>query len=225
MLDLKKVHFLERNIQIMNFDYIIFDVDGTLWDTTEIVARSWNCGLEKLKFKRRPLTAADMKQEFGKTMDVIASDLFPQLPVAEGEAVLATCCQYEHEFLEKSNENFLYPDVENVFEQLAYNHKLFIVSNCQSGYIELFLEKNHLGKYVTDIECYGNTKRPKGENIRILLDRQPAGSACYIGDTAGDYCASKEAGVPFIFASYGFGDVPEAQMKISHFRDLLTLLK
>lgn len=30
----------------MNFDYLIFDVDGTLWDTTEIVARSWNYTLE-----------------------------------------------------------------------------------------------------------------------------------------------------------------------------------
>ena len=181
----------------MNFDYLIFDVDGTLWDTTEIVARSWNYTLEKLRFERQPLTASDLKQEFGKPMDIIAADLFPQLPAAKGY----------------------------VFSRLSSNHKLFIVSNCQSGYIELFLKKNNLRNYITDIECYGNTKKSKGENIRLLLNRHPSGTACYIGDTAGDYCASKEAGVPFIFASYGFGDVPEAQIRISHFSDLLTLFQ
>lgn len=209
----------------MNFDYLIFDVDGTLWDTTEIVARSWNYTLEKLRFERQPLTASDLKQEFGKPMDIIAADLFPQLPAAKGEALLAKCCRREHRFLENTKESFLYPDVEYVFSRLSSNHKLFIVSNCQSGYIELFLKKNNLRNYITDIECYGNTKKSKGENIRLLLNRHPSGTACYIGDTAGDYCASKEAGVPFIFASYGFGDVPEAQIRISHFSDLLTLFQ
>ena len=207
----------------MNFDYLIFDVDGTLWDTTEIVARSWNYTLEKLKFERQPLTASELKQEFGKPMDIIAADLFPLLPAAEGEALLEKCCCLEHEFLENAKESFLYPDVERVFSQLSSNHKLFIVSNCQSGYIELFLKKNHLQNCVTDIECYGNTKKSKGENIRLLLNRHPSGTACYIGDTAGDYYASKEAGIPFIFASYGFGDVPEAQMRISRFSDLLSV--
>ena len=82
----------------MNFDYLIFDVDGTLWDTTEIVARSWNYTLEKLRFERQPLTASDLKQEFGKPMDIIAADLFPQLPAAKGEALLAKCCRREHRF-------------------------------------------------------------------------------------------------------------------------------
>ena len=148
----------------MNFDYLYFDVDGTLWDTTEIVARSWNYTLEKLRFERQPLTASDLKQEFGKPMDIIAADLFPQLPAAKGEALLAKCCRREHRFLENAKESFLYPDVEYVFSRLSSNHKLFIVSNCQSGYIELFLKKNNLRNYITDIECYGNTKKSKGEN-------------------------------------------------------------
>lgn len=209
----------------MKFDYLIFDVDGTLWDTTETVAKSWNYGLKHYGVEREPITADDLKQEFGKTMAVIAQDLLPQLPVDEGEALLEKCCVFEHEFIEKSEEDFLYPKVAEVFARLASDHKLFIVSNCQSGYIELFLDKNDLWKYVTDIECYGNTKRPKAENIRLLLDRQAPGTACYIGDTMGDCLSSKEVGVPFVFASYGYGDVPEAEMKISCFEDLETLLK
>ena len=48
-------------------------------------------------------------------------------------------------------------------------------------------------------------------------------STHYIGDTKGDCDASKEAGVPFIFASYGFGNVTEYAAKIGEMKDLLML--
>jgi len=47
----------------------------------------------------------------------------------------------------------------------------------------------------------------------------------YIGDTAGDAKASKEAGVPFIYARYGFGQVDEFDYVIDSPPELLKLLE
>ena len=155
----------------MKFENIIFDVDGTLWDTTKTVADSWNYAVETLGYPSAGITGEQLKNEFGKTMDVIAEDLFPHLPVSERDVLMEACCRWEDEFLERLDIPPLYPDIRETVAALAGTHRLFIVSNCQSGYIELFLRKTSLGKYVTDIECFGNTKKTKGENIRLVMDR------------------------------------------------------
>lgn len=213
---------LFRKEIIMKFENIIFDVDGTLWDTTKTVADSWNYAVETLGYPSAGITGEQLKNEFGKTMDVIAEDLFPHLPVSERDVLMEACCRWEDEFLERLDIPPLYPDVRETVAALAGTHRLFIVSNCQSGYIELFLRKTGLGKYVTDIECFGNTKKTKGENIRLVMDRNIPGNTCYVGDTAGDQKAAKWAGIPFIYASYGFGQVDERDCfaSISSIREL-----
>ena len=45
---------------------IIFDVDGTLWDSTDEVAVSWNEALKRETELRRKVTAEELKKEFGK---------------------------------------------------------------------------------------------------------------------------------------------------------------
>lgn len=211
----------------MKFENIIFDVDGTLWDTTNTVADSWNYAAETLGYPPAGITGEQLKNEFGKTMDVIAEDLFPHLPLPERNVLMEACCRYEDEFLERLDTAPLYPDIREVIASLSEKHRLFIVSNCQSGYIELFLRKTGLGKYITDIECFGNTKKAKGENIRLVMDRNVPGSTCYVGDTAGDQKAAAWAGIPFIFASYGFGQVDPGDCfaAISSFKDLTALTK
>ena len=211
----------------MKFENIIFDVDGTLWDTTKTVADSWNYAVKTLGYSPADITGEQLKNEFGKTMDVIAQDLFPHLPLDQRNILMEACCRYEDEFLEELEVPPLYPDIPETIAALSKNHRLFIVSNCQSGYIELFLRKTGLEKYITDIECFGNTKKTKGENIRLVIDRNIPGSTCYVGDTAGDQKAAAYAGIPFIFASYGFGQVNEKDSfaSISTIRELLNLVK
>ncbi len=209
----------------MKFENIIFDVDGTLWDTTKTVADSWNYAVETLGYPPAGITGEQLKNEFGKTMDVIAGDLFPHLPLPERDVLMEACFHYGDEFLERLDILPLYPNIRETIAALSGTHRLFIVSNCQRGYIELFLRKTGLEKYITDIECFGNTKKTKGENIRLVMDRNIPGSACYVGDTAGDQKAAAWAGIPFIFASYGFGQVDEKDCfaSISSIRELPDL--
>ena len=47
----------------------------------------------------------------------------------------------------------------------------------------------------------------------------------YVGDTMGDYNACQKAGVPFIFADYGFGSVDSPDYIIHKPMDLLDICK
>lgn len=205
----------------MDMQNIILDVDGTLWNTTDLVAASWTRALRICEIEDVTVTGAMLRQLFGKTMDVIAQAILPEYSKEKQEQVMEVCCEYEHEDLVNDPCDILYPAVKETIITLSKKRNIFIVSNCQSGYIELFLEKTGLGDYVKDIECYGNTGKQKDENIRILMERNGLEHAVYVGDTMGDCEAAKKAGVPFIFAEYGFGDVDDSQMKIKSFCDLL----
>ncbi|WP_139904497.1 HAD family hydrolase [Clostridium thermarum] len=202
---------------------IIFDVDGTLWDTTEVVAKAWNRAVEEAGVSAAKITAEVLKKEFGKTMDVIAQDLFPNADAKEREHILELCCKYEHEALIENNENLLFPNVKETLEKLSKKYSLFIVSNCQSGYIELFMKKAGVEKYITDIECFGNTNKSKGNNIKLIIERNKLRDAVYVGDTQGDYEATKFAGIPFIYAKYGFGKVDGYYLAIEDISELLDI--
>ena len=105
----------------------------------------------------------------------------------------------------------------------AKTHRLFIVSNAQCGYPELCIEKLGLGDYIEGHMCFGDTGKHKGQTILALMARHGIQNAAYIGDTQGDYEATLDAGIPFIFAAYGFGDPASFDAKIGSIEDLLTL--
>lgn len=204
-------------------DSLILDVDGTLWDSTSIIADAWNEIVDARDDIPVHFTAYQLSQLFGRPLSAIADIIFPFLEEKERYALMDTCCEREHERLHENNKDILYPGVADTIRELSKNHKIFIVSNCQAGYIELFLEKTGLAPYVTDFECPGNTGLGKGANIRLIIERNHLNHPIYVGDIKGDQLASSEAGIPFCHASYGFGKVEEPDYTIEHFSDLLTI--
>ena len=208
------------------FDGIIFDIDGTIWDTTEVVAQAWNVAIDK-NFPQVPhVTASDLKKQFGKTMDEIAQNLFHCLSKENQSILIEECCIAEQVFLHKSDRNLTYNGIIEVIQRLAQKYSIFIVSNCQSGYIPVVLEKNNLHAYIKDSECFGGTGLGKAENISLIIKRNNLKNPVYIGDTLGDFNACKDAGVPFVWAKYGFGHVDENQCYavIGTPSDLLSIL-
>lgn len=202
---------------------IIFDVDGTLWDTTEVVAKAWNRAISEVGATAAVLTSSVLKKEFGKTMEEIADDLFPEASKEKRELLLKQCCKYEHSALLENTDNLLFPDVKETIMKLSEKCRLFIVSNCQSGYIELFMKKAGIEEYITDYECFGYTGKGKGENIKLVIERNNLDGVVYVGDTQGDYEATVFAGIPFVFAKYGFGTVEDCYLAISGIKELLNL--
>lgn len=193
---------------------LIFDMDGTLWDSAEGVAKSWTKIAKKEYPKMKTITEADIKGVMGLTMDKIADILFGALSKAERMELLDKCGNYENEYLRKHG-GIVYDGLRETMEKLKEKYHLYIVSNCQSGYIEAFLDHYEYWDLFEDIECYGNNNLKKGDNIKNIYDRNNLDAAYYVGDIQGDYDSSCEAGVGFIHAAYGFGTINAEVPKIN----------
>ena len=203
-------------------DSIIFDVDGTLWDSTNVVAAVYNQIIRTETDFDRVVTPDDLKQLFGKPMNEIFANLLPDLPVERQGEISEKCFAGEHIELEKTP-GTLYDGIEEMLKALSEKYPLYIVSNCQKGYIPLFLRKTGFGKYFKGALCFGETGTSKGQTVLRLMQEHHLTSPVYVGDTQGDADACKEAWIPFIFAQYGFGNVEHPDHKIACPADLVPL--
>lgn len=201
---------------------IILDIDGTLWNSTPVVAGGWQRAIDELGYSKAVVTAKVLQREFGQPMDVIADHVFSDVSDAsKRQQLLELCCRYEHECLEANDKDISYDKIAETLKNLAdrsglglvnkseRKYGLYIVSNCQKGYIELVMNKLKIVDIITDYLCFGDTGTSKGETMRRLMEKnnlKPEESV-YVGDTAGDKKASCDAGVKFIYASYGFGNL------------------
>ena len=140
-------------------DSIIFDVDGTLWDSTDVVANAWNQIMEKETDMTPNLTGAVLKGLFGRLLPDIAAVIFHEYPKERQLELIEACCAKEHEAL-LATPAPVYPGLVDALSILSRHYPLYIVSNCQAGYIEVFLEATGLGHYFKGHLCPGDTGNP-----------------------------------------------------------------
>lgn len=206
----------------MKTDGIIFDMDGTIWDTCKIVADSWMAALNDEGIKK-VFTVDVIRSCMGLMMEEFAAKCMPEIEADRRLVYLKKCFEYENKYLAEHG-GLLFEGVEKTLAALKEKYPLFIVSNCQDGYIEAFFAGNHTGHFFKDYENPGRTGLSKDGNIRLICERNNLAAPVYVGDTKGDMEACKKAGVPFIYAAYGFGDVKEGyDEKIENFTELKQL--
>lgn len=203
----------------MNIDSILFDLDGTLWDAVDEIIHTWNIIIGRYPGLRAPITRAEQERVMGLQMDEIADRLFPSERPERRMELMDECIREENQYLAEHG-GTLYPNVEETLKLLHQKYRLFIVSNCQSGYIEAFLTAHKLADYFTGYLCYGDTKLSKGENNQILIKRYGLTQPIYVGDTAGDLRSARFSGIPFVYATYGFGAVDQFDACIQSFEEL-----
>lgn len=199
-------------------DSIIFDLDGTLWDATDTLAKPWTATLNKNGINKQ-LTASDLTHIMGMTVPQIAEFFMPDVNCAERLRIAYEACEAEIPYL-KQYGGTLYPDLEQTLKELSKTYKLFIVSNCEDDYIKAFYEFHGLKKYITDEEYIGRTAKKKSENIKLIIKRHNLKAPVYVGDTIMDYEAASKNSLPFIFASYGFGECETYTDKLTKIADL-----
>ena len=207
--------------EMERYDSLIFDLDGTLWNTTAQCAEAWNRVLSRRGVLSCALTAADMRRAMGLPAREFYEELLPGSPVADWASFARECFEEEIRVISAAGSDLLYKDVVEGLRQLRERFRLFIVSNCEPEYIDLFLDRHRLYECFEDVESHGATGKSKAQNITLIVQRNRMKMPAYIGDTPRDAASAGDAGVKFFQASYGFGPAVEGCPGFSSFTDLI----
>lgn len=204
---------------------VIFDLDGTLWNSSVQVADSWNVVIEQEVGKEHTLSADDIMSCMGLTMTEIADRHFAYLPEKERYELSRKCEEFENGYITEHG-GVLFEGVEETLAKLKdMGVQMAVVSNCQEGYIKAFLDSMDMWKYFIDYEEWGRTYLSKAENIRLVMERNGASKGIYVGDIQKDSDAAHKAGVDCIYASYGFGEINDAVATLKSFDELPAVLE
>jgi len=204
-------------------DAVVFDVDGTIWDSTGVVEEAWNKALVDTGFGYTQVTAQRLKGLFGLPMIEIMRDILPDVDEKDLRRFEQVCNEYEEEYI-LNKSGVPYEGIVEVIKRLSEKLPVIIVSNCQSGYIELMMHHLGIEEYVTDYVCPGDSGLLKADNIRLMCDNNGLEKPVYVGDTQMDGNACEAADVPIIFATYGFGKIDNPAASIDSPEELLEIL-
>lgn len=214
---------MDNIAEVKSFDSVIFDLDGTLWNTVDSCVKILAEVKERHKEITKDITAESVISCMGMPFEKIVENYYGY--IEKDKAII-----FAQEAFQNNIKNLLenggtpYPNLENTIKKLSKKYKLCIVSNCVEGYIESFLKTSNLKAYFYDYESNGRTKLSKGENIKLVIKRNHFNNAIYVGDTASDEEAANYANIPFVWASYGFGKAEKYDYQLKQLSDLTNLL-
>jgi phosphoglycolate phosphatase len=206
----------------MHYDAIIFDIDGTLWDASPASAEGWNTGLAKLGINRK-VSAEQARSVAGNPYDKCIDILLPGLRIKYPELrkTLEGC---EIEAVESRGGEF-YDGVIEGIRTLTSESKVFLVSDCQEWYLNLFFGFSRLKSVLTGFDCNGISGLPKNEMLARIKRDYFLHNPVYIGDIASDETAAKLAGIDFVHAAWGFGQPVGETKTVGSFAELLDYLR
>lgn len=210
------------------YDAIIFDLDGTLWDATAVICEIYNDVLRK-NFPQfaREVSLYEVKGYMGKTMYEIGHGIMPEADYDTCIHFMDLCAKEECDFLKTHGREIIFDGLIDTLCELKKDYPLIIVSNCQDGYIESFLDSNKIRDLFVDFQWNTGGNVTKADLNKMVIERNKLKNAVYVGDILGDANSARDAGIDFIFASYGFGKVPKERYvaKLEDIRELPKVLK
>ncbi len=216
----------------MNFYF--FDLDGTLEDSREDMARSVNAVRELLGLNLREID--DVKKHVNRGMhDLYVScfdDFFSNSAHYE-TAYEKVKTEYEKHYLENiCIKSFCYDNIEKVLEEFAKNSKIIVITNKPEKHSRALLVSLEINQYITDVMGGDSCAEMKPSPLPLQISAKRNNfsfendKAFMIGDSAGDIQAGKAFGAKTIWCSYGYiksyGSIkPDYTINSPH--ELLTL--
>lgn len=194
------------------YDYYLFDADGTLFNTTELICECFQYVAEKYTNKRvdRQLIVQGIGSPLrAQVIEHLGADL-------DVEAILDDYLQYQLKAMEHSLS--LFPNVPEALNTLKENgKKLAIVTSRKRYSLGVFLEATGIRDYfdvlVTpeDTALHKPNPEPALKAIELLGAAKPA--TVFIGDAKWDVCSGNSAGIDTVFVNWSHTrveDLPEA---------------
>ena len=189
---------------------LIFDLDGTLINSAGAIKKSL---LESCKVNNVVPRTSICDIKIGPPLDYIIQDILAEKDVSR-------CADLQNTFMELYDEYFckeslLYPGATNALSQAAIRSDLFLITNKRIYPTIKIL--NHLNilkifKCILGCDSITGTGLSKAKTIDHLINsfKLRRSDCAYIGDTENDMEACEDAGIDFIYASWGYGDIREA---------------
>ncbi|WP_288415966.1 HAD-IA family hydrolase [uncultured Novosphingobium sp.] len=219
-----------------NFPFAIvgFDLDGTLLNTLGDLAGAVNYTIE-LEGRApipvdevRPLVGGGSRKMLAKALEVTGG----ALPASRIDELFPRLLEYYEAHI--AIETKLYPGGAQMLDSLASRGvQLALVTNkLEHLAVKLLGELGLSDRFYTIIggDSLGpNTAKPRPDTLLEMQRRGVAGRAAYVGDTTYDTNAARAAGLPCVAVSFGFNDLPPAELGatavIDHFDELIPTLE
>ncbi len=189
---------------------IIFDLDGTLFDTSTTIVPAVMQTLQE--FNLPQISEEEICYGIGQPSAQFYSSISTNQAPEDISGLRERIRYYERKYL--SEQGQLYSGVKELLMNLkTSDNKLVICSTGSVEYINLVIELMGVKEYF-DLIKSSQGNNTKGNLIREVLTEFAADFAIVIGDRDTDFLAAQENGLPFIGAKYGFG---QAELSETHF--------
>lgn len=210
------------------YNCVIFDLDGTLMDTSIGVLKSVKYTIDKMKFEE--LSEEELRLFIGPPIQNSFRNKYRLDDNKTNEAALMFRNSYKEKFLYDAE---VYPGVIELLSYLRSNNILTMVATYKrEDYTLMLLEHFGLNKYFDFIkgsDMEGQLTKTDIVNLCIEKSGQNKDNIVLIGDTKHDELGAKEAKIDFIAVTYGFGfkkgeKVEDAICVCDYVRDLEKVL-
>jgi phosphoglycolate phosphatase-like HAD superfamily hydrolase len=210
---------------------LIFDMDGTLFQTDKILELSLEDTFNHLRSldKWETVTPIDKYREImGVPLPTVWETLLPNHSVEERE-------QTDAYFLEKlignikSGKGALYPNVKEVFSYLKEKDcSIYIASNGLTEYLKAVVSYYGLDKWVTETFSIQQIKTlNKSDLVQSIIKKYCITNGAVVGDRLSDINAAKDNGLVSIGCNFDFAredELSQADMVIDNLKELKTIL-
>ncbi len=192
--------------------YYLFDLDGTLTDSKEGIAKGFKYALQHFDIIIENLD--DLNKCVGPPLGASFKNFFA-LDDTQAEHAIA---KYREYYTDKGMlENTVYEGIADVLEMLQQQGKtLFVATSKPTVYAKQIVEHFGLSKYFTEVvgsELDG-TRSKKVDIINYILEKHnitDLSEVVMIGDREYDIIGANEVGVTSIGVLYGYGTFEELQ--------------
>jgi pyrophosphatase PpaX len=188
---------------------ILFDLDGTLIDSSDVHLYSFLDALDALGIHRKPGVEEAFRRQVGKRFVDIVHSLYPELDQATVQKIREKKWEFTPKYLHLIR---VLPGVYDTLNELHGKYPMALVTSASRKFVQWVFGATNpsLGMYFDAVVSAEDVKhgKPNPEPFLLGAERLGVDDAVVVGDTDYDRIAAERAGFRFVHASR-IADLPE----------------